>query len=244
MDKAVLLVRWMIGGQEGNLRARPHCRLWKNFIHATGFCVVVIVLVKWGTGLPIWQDVIAAEHGPVERMSAAIWFAGFVWTFMAAWYDRCFRVEWLLVSIFQLLLGLRELDAHRWATGWNLDKLANYWNPEFPLTDKLIVLGCMVVPCLMVGIILCRRLWQTVGPAWRAREFWLNHLAVTVIILLVCLGLDKIVAYLDPVLGLSDSGQVTLMLLEEFLEMDLAVFAFVSLWPYLFEALFGGSWDC
>ncbi len=239
MDKVMFLNSWSIMDQEGNTRFIPQFQLWRIFIHAIGFCAVVVVLAKWGTGLEEWRDVITDENGPVERMSAAVWLMGFVWTFVAAWCDKPCRVEWLLVSTFLLLFGLRELDAHRWATGWNLDKLANYWNPEFPFVEKLIVVGCMVLPCSMVGVILWRRLWQTIGPAWMSGESWLGHLTVVIILLVVCLTLDKIGPYFLPFLGMGNVGQITLMFLEEFLEMALAVFTLVSLWPYLFKAFYG-----
>ncbi len=199
---------------------------------------MVVVLAKWGTEFPEWGAVIAAENGPVERISAAVWLMGFAWALMASWCDKVLRVDWLLVAICLLLFGLRELDAHRWATGWNLDKLANYWNPEFPLVEKQIVLGFMVLPCLIVGAILSWRLWQSIGSAWSAGAYWLSHLAVVFTLLVVCLTLDKIGAYVLPFMGVGESGQITLMLIEEFLEMALAVFSLVSLWPYLIESLY------
>ena len=138
------------------------------------------MLAKWGTGLPEWQEVIASENGPVERMSAAVWFMGFVWSLAAAYVQRARAVEWLSVAMFLLLFGLRELDAHIWSTGWNLDKLANYWNTQYPLSERILVLAFMVVPCLAVGGMLCLRLLQSIGPAWRSGELWLSHLVVVV----------------------------------------------------------------
>lgn len=135
-----------------------------------GFCAVVIVLAKWATELSEWRDVISSENGPVERMSAAIWFMGFVWCLAAAWVQRMRAVEWLSIAMLLLLFGLRELDAHIWSTGWNLDKLANYWNPRFPLSERLLVLGIMVLPCMVVGLMLCLRFWKTIGQAWRAEN--------------------------------------------------------------------------
>jgi len=130
----------------------------KHLIQAIIFCTAVIVLVKSGTGLPEWREVIASENGPVERMSAAVWFMGFVWSLAAAYVQRARAVEWLSAAMFLLLFGLRELDAHIWSTGWNLDKLANYWNAQYPLSERILVLAFMVVPCLAVGGMLCLRL--------------------------------------------------------------------------------------
>jgi len=209
----------------------------KHLIQAIIFCTSVIVLAKWGTGLPEWREVIASENAPVERMSAAVWFMGFTWCLAAANAQRTRAVEWFSVAIFLLLFGLRELDAHIWSTGWNLDKLANYWNPQFPLHERLLVIGLLVLPCMIVGGVLCLRLWKTIGQAWYAGESWLRYLILGVAILVLCLSLDKVGSYALPFLGISDVGQVFVMVIEEFLEFMLAVFAMTVLWPYLQEAL-------
>ena len=79
--------------------------------------------------------------------------------------------------------------------------------------------------------------WQSIGPAWRTREPWLSHLAVAVALLVVCVTLDKVGPYALPFLGISDVGQVFVMVIEEFLEFVLAVFTMTVLWAYLQEAL-------
>ena len=223
---------------QSEIELHPTLMLWfKPLIQAFIFCSVVIVLAKWGTGLPEWREVIASENGPVERMSAAVWFMGFVWSLVAAYVQRARAVEWLSAAMFLLLFGLRELDAHIWSTGWNLDKLANYWNTQYPLSERILVLAFMVLPCLAVGGMLCGRLWQSIGPAWRAGESWLSHLAVAVALLVVCVTLDKVGSYALPFLGMINVGQVFVMVIEEFLEFMLAVFTMTVLWAYLQEAL-------
>ena len=212
---------------------------WKNFIQVIGFCAVMIVLAKWGTELPQWQNVIASENGPVERMSAAIWFMGFVWCLAAAFVQRVRGVEWLSVAMFLLLFGLRELDAHIWSTGWNLDKIANYWNPRYPLSERMLVLGLMVAPCIVVGGIVCLRLWEIIGQAWRKGESWVCNLVMGVVLLVFCVTLDKVGPYILPDLGVGEPGQIIVMQIEEFFELVLAVMAMVGLWPYLQEALDG-----
>ncbi len=200
------------------------------------FVALAIVLSKWVMGLPEWQDVIAAENGPVERMSAAVWFMGCVWCLASAYAQRAWAIEWLGCSMFSLLFGLRELDAHVWAMGWNLDKMANYWNPHYPWQQKFLVLGLLILPCLIVVWILGNRLWKAVGRAWSSSESWLYHLLFGVGLLVLCLTLDKVGPYGLVFFQLSDSGKNVLMVIEEFLELVLAVFALVSLWPYLQEA--------
>lgn len=218
-------------------------RYWagNSFFSSLSFSAVMIIIIHVGTASSSWSEIIVSENGPVERMSAAMWFMGFVWSFIAAWREKPLRVEWLITTMFFLLFGLRELDAHRWATGWNLDKMANYWNPQFPLGERLLVVGFMVLPCMVVGGIFCSRLWQSIGPAWRTGKPWLSHLALAVTLLIVCVILDKTGPYILPLFGVGMSGQNSLMIIEEFLEMVLAVFALVSVWPYLQKALLGNE---
>ena len=225
-----------ISQSELESHATPHL-CFKHLIQAIIFCTSVIVLTKWGTGHPEWREVIASENGPVERMSAAVWFMGFTWCLAAACGQRARAVEWLSVAMFLLLFGLRELDAHIWSTGWNLDKFSNYWNAHYPLSERISVLAFIVVPCLAVGGMLCLRLLPAIGPAWRSGELWLSHLVVGLTLLGVCLTLDKVGAYVLPSLGIIDVGQLFVMVIEEFLEFMLAVFTMQVLWPYLQKAL-------
>ena len=212
---------------------------WETLFYVVGFCAAVIVLVKWGIGLSQWQDVIAAENGPVERMSAAIWFMGFVWCLAAAYGQRIRRVEWLSLAMLLLLFGLRELDAHIWSTGWNLDKLANYWDPRFPLSERILILGLMVLPCAIVGSIIGPRLWQAARHAWKVGESWVGHLVLGVALLAFAVTLDKVVPYGLPLVGIGEAGQIILMEIEEFFEFVLAAYTMAVLWPYLQEAFHG-----
>lgn len=208
-----------------------------HFAQAVIFVVIGIVLAKWATGITEWSDVITTENGPVERMSAAVWFMGCIWCLGSAYSQRNLAIEWLTVSMFLLLFGLREIDAHVWATGWNLDKFANYWNPQYSLQERVLVLGVLIFPCLIVGWILRYRLWNAVGRAWSEGEAWLNHLLLGLGLLVLCLTLDKVGPYGLLFFEISDSGKIFLMMIEEFLELVLSVFALVSLWPYLQQAL-------
>jgi hypothetical protein len=90
---------------------------------------------------------------------------------------------------------------------------------------------------MIVGGLLCLRLWKTIGQAWCSGESWLRYLILGVAILVLCLTLDKVGPYALPFLGMSDIGQVFVMVIEEFLEFVLAVFTMTVLWPYLQEAL-------
>ncbi len=208
-----------------------------HFAQAVLVVALGIVLAKWTTGIPEWRDVIATENGPVERLSAAVWFMGCIWCLGSAYSQRDLAIEWLTAAMFLLLFGLRELDAHVWATGWNLDKLANYWNPQYSLQERVLALGVLSFLCLIVGWILHYRLWTTVRRAWSKGEAWFNHLLLGLGLMALCLTLDKVGPYGLFFIEISDSGQIFLMMIEEFLELVLSVFALVSLWPYLEQAL-------
>jgi hypothetical protein len=60
-----------------------------------------------------------------------------------------------------------------------------------------------------------------------------------VALLVLCLTLDKVGPYALPFLGMSEVGEVSVMIIEEFLEFMLAVFTMAVLWPYLQGAIFG-----
>jgi hypothetical protein len=90
---------------------------------------------------------------------------------------------------------------------------------------------------MIVGGLLCLRLWKPIGQAWCSGESWLRYLILGMAILVLCLTLDKVGPYALPFLGMSDVGQVFVMVIEEFLEFMLAVFTMTVLWPYLQEAL-------
>ena len=205
--------------------------------------MVAVVLAKWATGLSEWRDVIASENGPVERMSAVLWFMGFVWAFMAAWNVKNVRLEWLSLSTLFLLFGLRELDAHVWITGWNLDKLANYWNPAIPLQERLLVVVLMVVPCILVGAIVIARFWEKRSWVWQAEQPWGPHVIMGLALLVLCTSIDKIGPYALPYLGVGDPGKIALMIIEEFLELMLPVFVLNFLWPSL-QGIFGVNGCC
>ena len=199
----------------------------------------VVLLTNWGTGVTEWKDAIAAEYAPVERISAALWFMGMVWCGASAIISVTNRINWLILTFFMLLLGLRELDAHIWITGWNLDKLANYWNPAYPLHERIMAIGLFVIPSVFVAGIGCIQVWKKFLPGWSQGEGWIGHMMVAILLLVLCLVLDKVGPYVLPDLGVSPENIMAVMALEEFLECLLATYAFVALWPYCEEAILG-----
>lgn len=189
------------------------------------------VLALWSSDLPNWQDVIVSESGPVERMSVGVWFMATVWCLIACWKNSSYRIEWLGLTALFLLFGLRELDAQVWATGWNLEKFANYWNPRFPLWERLLVLGFMILPTVAVGAVLCARLWERLGEAWTRHASWIGHMTVSGILLGFCMVLDKMADFDFPLVDL-ETSRLILMGIEEFGEFALAVYVVSVLWPY------------
>ncbi|GJL58429.1 MAG: hypothetical protein NPIRA03_12860 [Nitrospirales bacterium] len=209
---------------------------WKNLLEAFTFCLTMTVLAKWSTNLPAWGDVIASENGPVEMMSAGVWFVAMVWCLTAGLRRSHHRIEWLGLTALCLLFGLRELDAHVWATGWNLDKSANYWNPSFPLWERLLVIGGMIIPVMIIGIVLCSRIWTRLPAAWNSRAPWIGQMMVGGVLLGFCVVVDKVHGYYLPPLGLEDA-QLFLMGMEEFGEYVLGIYTVSVLWPYWQAAL-------
>ena len=210
---------------------RPTRLCWMNLAEAFVFSLAFIVLAKWFTDVPGWRDIMVSENGPVERMSAGLWFMAMVWCFAAGLRHSPYRIEWLGLTTVCLLFGLRELDAHVWTTGWNLDKLANYWNPRFPLWERLMVIGLMIIPTITVGAVLCSRIWPRLSEAWNSRAPWIGQMTVAGILLGFCLLLDKVDAYFLPLLGL-EGAQIFFMGMEEFGECVLGVYTVSVLWPY------------
>lgn len=213
-------------------RSPGHVHLcWRNLAEAVFFCLTMTLLAKWSTNLPGWADVIASENGPVEMMSAGVWFVATVWCLTASLSQSHFRIEWLGLMALCLLFGLRELDAHVWATGWNLDKFANYWSPRFPLWERLLVIVCMMIPIMVIGMVLCFRIWARLAEAWNRRAPWIGQMMMGGVLLGLCVILDKVHAYYLPLLGLEDA-QLFFMGMEEFGEYVLGIYSVSVLWPY------------
>lgn len=211
-------------------RSQPRL-CWRNLAEALFFCLTMTLWAKWSTNLPGWGDVIASENGPVEMMSAGVWFVATVWCLTAGLSHSHHRIEWLGLTALCLLFGLRELDAHVWSTGWNLDKVANYWNPGFPIWERLLVIGGMIIPVMVIGIVLCFRIWSRLAAAWNSRAPWIGQLTLGGMLLSFCVVVDKVHGYYLPFLGLEDA-QLVFMGLEEFGEYVLGIYTVSVLWPY------------
>jgi len=214
-------------------------RLWltggEDLLSAMVFCLSLAILAKLTLWDLSWGDIICSENGPVERMSAALWFLVAAWCIVTAWKPSFYRVEWLGLSTLFLLSGLRELDAQLWLTGWNLEKLVHYWDPTIPFGERLLVIGLIIIPAMVSGAIVFQRMLVRTChmKTWPAP--WMGQMLVGSLILLVCLVADKsthILVFLEiEYKALWISG------VEEFSEFVLAAYSVSVIWPYWIEAL-------
>ena len=195
------------------------------------FCGALVILAKGTLSNLDWIGVICSENGPVERMSAGLWFMVFCWCMAVAWNPGMYRKVWLALGGMFLLLGLRELDAQRWITGWNLDKLTNFFNPQYPLWERVIVVSLMVLPAVAFMSYLLHAGWMSFRKVETWRIPWLGQLLAGGFLLLSSVFLDKVETYDLPGFGLEE-GQFILMGIEELIEFVLAVYVVSVLWPY------------
>ena len=210
----------------------------ENLLSAIVFCVGLVILAKLTLSDLDWADIICSENGPVERMSAALWFMVVSWCIVAAWKLSSYRVEWLALGTLFLLFGLRELDIQRWLTSWNLEKLKNYWSPQIPAWERLFVIGLLVIPAMVVGGVLIYRVLVQMRLATTWRAPWMRQMLVGGLLLVFCLLLDKSTHGL-VFLGFKflEGKELWIMGVEEFGEFVLAAYTVSALWPHWMNVL-------
>lgn len=64
-----------------------------------------------------------------------------------------------LVALLALLMGLREMDAHKAFTAYGVFKTRLYVSPDVPLVEKLIA-GLVVLALLALVVLAVRRSWR------------------------------------------------------------------------------------
>lgn len=67
-----------------------------------------------------------------------------------------------LVALLSLLMGLREMDAHKSFTTYGLFKTRLYVSPDVPLAEKLIA-GAVVMGLLVLVVMAIRASWRTLS---------------------------------------------------------------------------------
>ena len=67
-----------------------------------------------------------------------------------------------LVGLLALLMGLREMDAHKAFTTYGVFKTRLYVSPDVPLAEKLIA-GLVIIALLVLVVLAIRRAWRTLA---------------------------------------------------------------------------------
>ena len=97
------------------------------------------------------------EGGPIE--TATVVFYAIVLVAGVVMFRRGVKAA-ALVSLAALLMGLREMDAHKAFTTYGVFKTRLYVSPDVPLIEKLLAGGAVVV--LLVLLVLAARMaWQS-----------------------------------------------------------------------------------
>lgn len=177
------------------------------------------------------------EWDLIERISAGIWFMASVWCAVSTVQAPNHKREWISGSIFFFLLGFRELDGHIWLLGWNLDKLALYWNPSIPFHERLLVL-CLGVTLLSWTIfVFPPRSWKTLWAAYQSGAQWTYDVFLWLLLLVTTILIDKAV-YL-PMFRQSSNPYLDVLrgIVEESLELTLGLYTLFLFFPLWSRAL-------
>ncbi|GJL56468.1 MAG: hypothetical protein NPIRA02_36000 [Nitrospirales bacterium] len=186
---------------------------------------------------PVVTDAYTQEWDLIERLSAGMWFMASVWCAASAIHGCSHTKEWLSGSIFFFLLGFRELDGHIWLFGWNLDKLALYWNPSIPILERLLIVCLSGVLISWLYTIFPPRRWKTLWAAYQAGEQWTRDVLLWLLVIVTTMLIDKSVylpfyrhtpyPFIDVLRGI----------LEESLELTLGIYTLILLFPLWTHAL-------
>ena len=186
---------------------------------------------------PELTDAYTQEWDVIERMSAGVWFMATVWCAASAMQAKDNAREWVSGSILFFLLGFRELDGHIWMFGWNLDKLVLYWKPAIPFHERLLVLciGFLILSWL-ISVFPPRR-WKHAWMAYQAGAQWTRDVLLWLILIVSAMLIDKSV-YL-PMYRQSSNPSLDVVrgIVEESLELTLAFYTLLLLFPLWSQAL-------
>ena len=210
------------------------------FLGLTGF------ILLWPLSSPAFEMWVH-EGGIVETLSAATWIVAAIACFTAGLSPRPERADWFLGGAILLLFAARELDIHKRLTDWNVAHLINYWNPQIPVTERLVIMAFFVLPACAVITVFVLRMWRRFWQAFRAESAWSWDVVAWGVILVTAIVLDKfykLVAALGvtaivldkfyklvAALGLNVSPTAIPRVLEESLELVFAVYVLLVLFP-------------
>jgi len=177
------------------------------------------------------------EWDLIERISAGIWFMASVWCVASTVQDPNHKREWISGSIFFFLLGFRELDGHIWLLGWNLDKLALYWNPSIPFHERLLVLCLGVTLISWTVFVFPPQSWKIFWAAYQSGAQWTHDVSLWLLLLVTTMLIDKAV-YLPMFRQSSDPYRDVLRgIVEESLELTLGLYTLFLLFPLWTQTL-------
>ncbi|NIR28090.1 MAG: hypothetical protein GWN84_01890 [Gammaproteobacteria bacterium] len=178
------------------------------------------------------------EAGPIESVSAALWLAAAAVSLAAAVWGRAHRVDWALGAVILVLCAIRELDVQKWFTQWNLNNMESYWDRGIPLRERLAALLLLILPGAAIVAAFLIRMLGRFPAAWREGAAWTRDVLAWGAMLVLAAVFDK-AHHFTPRLGIDSSYHYLFVLLEETLELTLAVYVSLALVP-AWRAAFSG----
>lgn len=172
------------------------------------------------------------EDGPIESLTAALWFFGAAAALVTAFRSRPPTWEWLFGGFGMLLFAARELSWHTHFTGWSVTRVESYLDASIPLWGRLLGLLLVVVPAAVSLIGLIVRLGPRFRRAWWQGAAWARDIPLWLLLLVISQVLDKGHKVFPP-LGFDIPVHYT-RLFEETIELALPVYVLFAIWPLCF----------
>lgn len=172
------------------------------------------------------------ENGPVESLTAALWFVGAGAALTTAFRSRPLAWGWLFGGFGMFLFAARELSWHTEFTGWSVTRVESYLDASIPLWGRLLGLLLVVIPAAVSLIGLVVRLAPRLRRAWRQGAAWSRDVPLWILLLVISQVLDKSHKVFPP-LGFDIPVHYT-RLFEETIELALPVYVLLAIWPLCF----------
>ncbi len=204
---------------------------------AGGFIALSGAILAWAPDAGSVLHIVR-ESGPIEVGSAVLWIGAAILSLAAALRDRVHRTDWALGAVILGLCAIRELEVQKWFTEWNLNNVESYWDPGIPLRERAAALLLLIVPGGAVLLAFLVRMARRFPAAWRRGAAWTRDVLAWGAMLVVAAVLDK-AHHFTPGLGIDPAYHYLFVLLEETLELTLAVYVALVLVP-AWRAAFAG----
>lgn len=118
-------------------------------------CLAVALAFSLSLGPRALQ--LTQEGGPIE-IATVVLYAAVLIAGLALWRRGIQAAT--LVSLAALLMGLREMDAHKAFTTYGVFKTRLYVSPDVPLLEKVLAGGAVLVLIILVGLA-ARSAWRS-----------------------------------------------------------------------------------